>query len=69
MMQASLFDSERETSGLEPSSGPVECLGMTFPSDEERWKYFLEMLREKLKDSEFRMLDGRGAQVTGPFTI
>lgn len=36
----------------------VECLGMTFPNDEERRKYFLEKLREKLKDPEFRKIEG-----------
>lgn len=39
-------------------SGPVECLGMTFPSDTERRKYFLEKLAEKLKDPEFRKIEG-----------
>lgn len=39
-------------------SGPVECLGMTFPSDTERRKYFLEKLAKKLKDPEFRMIEG-----------
>jgi len=34
--------------------GPVECLGMTFENDEKRRKYFLDKLREKLKDPEFR---------------
>jgi len=46
---------------LEPKSapaGPVECLGMTFPNDEERRKYFLGILREKLKDPEFRKIEG-----------
>jgi len=38
--------------------GPVECLGTTFPNDEERRKHFLEILREKLKDSEFRKIEG-----------
>jgi len=38
--------------------GPVECLGMTFPNDEERRSYFLEKLREKLKDPEFRKIEG-----------
>jgi hypothetical protein len=36
----------------------VECLGMTFESDEERRAYFLEKLREKLKDPEFRKIEG-----------
>jgi DNA modification methylase len=39
-------------------SGPVECLGMTFPNDEERREYFLEKLREKLQDPEFRKIEG-----------
>ncbi len=39
-------------------SSPVECLGMTFPNDEERRKHFLGILREKLKDPEFRKIEG-----------
>ena len=31
-----------------PKTGPVECLGMTFESEEARRKYFLEKLREGL---------------------
>ena len=38
--------------------GPVECLGMTFENDEKRREYFLEKLREKLKDREFRQIKG-----------
>jgi len=38
--------------------GPVECLGMTFPNDEERRRHFLGILREKLKDPEFRKIEG-----------
>ena len=37
---------------------PVECLGMTFPNDEERRKHFLGILQEKLKDPEFRKIEG-----------
>ena len=37
---------------------PVECLGMTFENDEKRREYFLEKLREKLKDPEFRQIEG-----------
>lgn len=37
---------------------PVECLGMTFPNDEARRNYFLEKLREKLKDPAFRKVEG-----------
>ena len=40
------------------STGPVECLGMTFPNDDERRKYFLKKLAEKLKDPEFRKIEG-----------
>ena len=39
-------------------SGPVECLGMTFDNDEKRREYFTELLREKLKDPEFRKIEG-----------
>ena len=38
--------------------GPVECLGMTFENDEKRREYFLEKLREKLKDPDFRKIEG-----------
>jgi len=38
--------------------GPVECLGMTFESDEARRAYFLERLREKLADPAFRATEG-----------
>ena len=37
---------------------PVECLGMTFENDEARRAYFLNKLREKLKDPEFRKTEG-----------
>jgi len=36
----------------------VECLGITFPNDEERRKHYLGLLREKLKDPEFRKIEG-----------
>jgi hypothetical protein len=38
--------------------GPVECLGMTFENDEKRREYFLEKLRDKLKDPVFRQIEG-----------
>lgn len=38
--------------------GPVECLGQTFPSDEARREHYLAILREKLKDLEFRKIEG-----------
>ncbi len=40
------------------NSQPVECLGMTFPDDDARRKYFLNQLSEKLKDPEFRKIEG-----------
>lgn len=39
-------------------SGPVECLGLSFESDEARREYFTERLREKLQDPEFRAIEG-----------
>jgi hypothetical protein len=38
--------------------GTVECLGQTFPSDEARREHFLKLLGEKLKDPEFRKIEG-----------
>jgi hypothetical protein len=40
------------------AEGPVECLGMTFENDEKRREYFLEKLRGKLQDPEFRKTEG-----------
>ncbi len=40
------------------ASGPVECLGQTFPSDAARREHFLGLLREKLRDPEFRKIEG-----------
>ncbi|NKE72822.1 DNA methyltransferase [Candidatus Manganitrophus noduliformans] len=40
------------------SQGPIECLGMAFENNEKRREYFLEKLREKLKDPEFRKIEG-----------
>lgn len=36
----------------------VECLGMTFPSDDARREHFLGLLAEKLKDPAFRKQEG-----------
>ncbi len=53
--QQTAFDTNRS----EPSdSEPVICLGLTFPSDDERRKHFLEKLRDNLKDPEFRKIEG-----------
>lgn len=40
------------------TTGPVECLGRTFPSDQARREHYLQLLAEKLKDAEFRKLEG-----------
>jgi DNA modification methylase len=40
------------------ATGPVECLGQTFPNDEARRAHFTELLRKKLKDPAFRKIDG-----------
>lgn len=40
------------------NSGPVECLGKTFASDQARREHYLNLLAEKLKDPEFRNQEG-----------
>nr|MBZ4218643.1 site-specific DNA-methyltransferase [Chlorobium sp.] len=37
---------------------PVTCLGKTFPDDEARRANFTELLAEKLRDPEFRKIEG-----------
>lgn len=54
--QLRLADKSVEQELLEKQQ--VECLGMTFPNEEARRAYFLEKLREKLKDPEFRKTEG-----------
>jgi DNA modification methylase len=41
-----------------PPAGPVECLGLMFPDDAARRQHFLGILRAKLKDPEFRKIEG-----------
>ena len=46
---------------MTPAAAPqttVECLGMEFENDEKRREYFLAKLSEKLKDPEFRKIEG-----------
>jgi rubredoxin len=52
--QMSFLDDDKRVK----TSGPVECLGITFETDEARREYFLEKLAEKLKDPEFRKIEG-----------
>jgi DNA modification methylase/predicted RNA-binding Zn-ribbon protein involved in translation (DUF1610 family) len=56
--QKNLFEKSYEERLQEEKNKPVECLGMTFENDEKRREYFLEKLREKLKDPEFRKIEG-----------
>ncbi|HED2260722.1 TPA: hypothetical protein R4Y10_004127 [Klebsiella aerogenes] len=56
MKQDALFSSENTL--LSQTAGPVICLGKTFTSDQERREYFLALLAEKLKDPEFRKIEG-----------
>ena len=51
-----LFDS-LFTDPAKPS-GPVECLGQTFPSEQARREHFLTLLADKLKDPIFRKIEG-----------
>ena len=51
-----LFDS-LFTDPAKPS-GPVECLGQTFPSEQARREHFLTLLANKLKDPIFRKIEG-----------
>ena len=39
-------------------TGRVECLGQKFPSNEARREYYLNLLAKKLKDPEFREIEG-----------
>src|SRR5262245_65196644 len=36
----------------------VECLGQTFLSDEARREHYLKLLAQKLKDPQFRKIEG-----------
>jgi len=47
-----LFEKSYEEKIRAEKNKPVECLGMTFPNDEERRKFFLNNLKEKLKDPD-----------------
>jgi DNA modification methylase len=56
--QKHMFEKSAEERQEESNSTPVECLGMKFPNDEARRQHFLDKLREKLKDPEFRKVEG-----------
>ena len=52
------FDQSNLDLSTETPSGPVECLGKTFESDDARREHYTELSREKLKDPEFRKIEG-----------
>ena len=56
--QSHMFEKSLEEQLEEKRHQQVECLGKTFNNDDERRMYFLEKLREKLKDPEFRKIEG-----------
>ena len=56
--QSDLFEESHAEKLQAEKNKPVECLGLTFPNDDERRKYFLEKLQEKLKDPELRKIEG-----------
>lgn len=53
-MTEKLFEADTHTG----AKGPVECLGVSFPSDDARRQFFMDKLREKLKDPAFRKIEG-----------
>jgi hypothetical protein len=57
-MSKTMTDQQIELLQNQQPGGPVECLGMTFENDEARREYFLEELRQKLQDPEFRKIEG-----------
>lgn len=54
--QMRLVNKSAEQSAMEDSK--VECLGMTFETEAARRAYFIEKLRQRLQDPEFRKIEG-----------
>ena len=54
--QLRMTDKSAEQVAIE--SGRVECLGVTFDSEDARRQHFMARLREKLNDPEFRKIPG-----------
>jgi len=52
--QMQLFETQAEYK----IDGLVECLGQTFENDAARRAHFIELLRQKLQDPEFRQIEG-----------
>jgi len=53
-----MMDEQLNLGRASEGSGPVECLGQTFPSDATRREHFLKLLAERLKDPAFRQQEG-----------
>ena len=56
MSQKKMFDQIKSEDSTQNKA--VVCLGKTFESEEKRREYFIEELRQKLKDPEFRKIEG-----------
>lgn len=56
--QPDLYEKSYEEEQAASASQPVECLGQSFPNDTARREHFLALLAEKLKDPEFRKIEG-----------
>jgi DNA modification methylase len=56
--QGNMFEKSYEEELEEQRKQKVECLGMTFENDDARREHFLGILREKLRDPEFRKIEG-----------
>ncbi|MFZ1475688.1 MAG: DNA methyltransferase, partial [Anaerolineae bacterium] len=56
--QRHLFEKSYQEQLEEEHNRTVECLGLSFANDEERRQHFLAILRERLKDPEFRKIEG-----------
>lgn len=52
------YGSNQNLFEIDKRQEPVTCLGREFSSEEERRAYFIEELRKKLKDPEFRAIEG-----------
>lgn len=52
------LDLDNPNQPIQQQDGPVECLGKTFENDQARREYYLAILAVKLKDPEFRKIEG-----------
>jgi hypothetical protein len=56
--QVEIFEKSIEEEIEERATKTVQCFGQTFPNDNARRAHYLEILRERLKDSTFRQTEG-----------